>query len=520
MTTIYYSSCRTHIASYGFAPLAQLASDNDFIFHPSNAVQLLTVGSDVYYAAVTKVSLPYPGISIWLALVMPEADVIGDVVTGRNTAIGITCGVFVVVACLSFGLISLLLRPLTTIADRMMLAASLEDDGNGEKELSSMAEVEDLQQAYYAMNDELIRIKSFVPQTVLRTKRAADPDESATEDEDGRSQSKERETTQSNASRRPPASVKSASYSRKSSNRAAVAGLNVACGLASQSVSVVVANLNRFEATANDTSRDAVVAAVGDTVKMVHDVVAAQKGVVQSFHGDHFVVSFNAVTACAAHARRAAVKALQLSREARGVGLRLGLRAGVGTGRCLVGNLGSAEAKGFSTIGSAFAHANVMERLTRVYGEGCQVLAAKRTCVDIATHVRYRYVDVVQLPRLKGATLIGALLGEANGHDDAAKNGGGGAGVAAESEWLYIVENTTGSDGAINAAFTALFEGKVDEANALLGKGLKDVADVQSGNIHSRVLEVRDEMVSKGLTTVPVRDLGLLYRAGFRIDEH
>ena len=383
-----------------------------------------------------------------------------------------------------------------------------------------MAEVEDLQQAYYAMNDELIRIKSFVPQTVLRTKRVADPDESATEDDDLASKSMEKAMSQSNASHKPQPSNRSASYSRKSgesSNRAAVAGLNVACGLASQSVSVVVANLNRFEATANDASRDAVVAAVGDTVKMVHDVVAAQKGVVQSFHGDHFVVSFNAVTACAAHARRAAVTALQLSREARGVGLRLGLRAGVGTGRCLVGNLGSAEAKGFSTIGSAFAHANVMERLTRVYGEGCQVLAAKRTCVDIATHVRYRYVDVVQLPRLKGATLIGALLGEANGHDDAAKNGGG-AGVAAESEWLYIVENTTGSDGVINAAFTALLEGKVDEANALLGKGLKDVADVQSGNIHSRVLEVRDEMVSKGLTTVPVRDLGLLYRAGYALD--
>ncbi|WP_287278866.1 adenylate/guanylate cyclase domain-containing protein, partial [Ralstonia sp.] len=342
--------CRDHITKYGHAALTELASNADFAFSAVNAVQLIEVGGDVYYAAVSPVKLPYPGIGVWLALVMPEADVIGDVVTGRNTAIGVTCGVFVLATAATFVAIALLLRPLSTIADRMMLAATLEDDGSDDgKELSSMAEVEDLQQAYYAMNEELNRIKSFVPQTVLQ-KMTPVPRLDATNDD-------ARETsTLSNRS-----TLKSVS-TRRGKGRIALSGagaLNVLCGVAAQYVTVVAANLSGFEEAASSASRDAVVQGVADTVRLVHEAAAAQKGVVQSFHGDHFVVTFNAVTACAAHARRGAVTALQLVAQAPSVGLRLPFRAGVATGKCLVGNLGSSEAKTFNTIGPAYVHAGL-----------------------------------------------------------------------------------------------------------------------------------------------------------------
>jgi hypothetical protein len=105
---------------------------------------------------------------VQLLLTMPESDIVGDIVSGRNAAIGITCALVVVMSALIFALISALLAPLKTVADRMMAAASLDDD-DADRTLSAMSEVADLQEAYYAMNDELARVRSFVPQTVLAT---------------------------------------------------------------------------------------------------------------------------------------------------------------------------------------------------------------------------------------------------------------------------------------------------------------------------------------------------------------
>jgi hypothetical protein len=74
------------------------------------------------------------------------------------------------VAGAAFATITALLAPLGTIAERMQRAANLEDDGADES-VSAMAEVAELQQAYYAMNEELNRIRSFVPQSVLAARR-------------------------------------------------------------------------------------------------------------------------------------------------------------------------------------------------------------------------------------------------------------------------------------------------------------------------------------------------------------
>lgn len=466
-----YMSCRTHASVYPFSPLQAVASDDNLLF-AKDTVQLLTIGSDVWYAAVARVPLRYPGMTLQLALLLPEADVIGDVVQGRNLAIGITCAVYVVVAVLSFVLISLLLRPLTSVSERMILAAALEDD-TAERDVSAMAEVQSLQEAYYAMNDELNRIKSFVPQSVLEAHRSGSDDEVEAEmaalraDREGLTRSKslgidDGATASSRHSRL--SSSQSVLSRRTTTTGVNVHGLNTKTSLVLQNITVLAMNLSGFTQTSIERSRDDVMKAVADVVSAVAAEVRNNNGVLHSFHGDHFVATYNAVRGCGSHARLASVTGMKLCKHIQTIGLGLKLRAGVSTGKCLVGNLGSNDMKGFNTIGPAFMQAAILERMTRLYGVGCRILAVKRTCLDISTHVRFRYVDLVLLPGAAKPGLIGALTGECNASNAHRVNDGN------DAEWLYVIGRNVDADALHNEAFSALESGHVQEAQRIVAQ--------------------------------------------------
>jgi class 3 adenylate cyclase len=232
-------------------------------------------------------------------------------------------------------------------------------------------------------------------------------------------------------------------------------------------VSVLVANCNGFYNATQAMARDEVVASMASMVDRVMGEVKTKGGVLAFFHGDHFAATFNAVKPSPAHARNAAAVALALTAPTAGPRTSQGqltLRAGVSTGKCLVGNVGSAEAKNFSVMGPAFTQALVLERLTRLYttGEGAAVaaLASRRTCEDIATNYLYEYVDLVQLPGSAQATLVGRLVGpKANG-----------AANQHDTEWLYVVGADKSNDphAASNAAMTELASGKLGDVAKFL----------------------------------------------------
>jgi hypothetical protein len=154
------------------------------------------------------------------------------------------------------------------------------------------------------------------------------------------------------------------------------------------------------------------------------------------------------------------------------VGFGSALRVGVATGRCHVGNLGNKEVKAFSTVGPAYQHACVLERMGRLYGDADErsVLATRRTCADIATQFRFRFVDVVALPGRErggtGATItpIATLLGSSPQRVDGESAADGG-----DDEWLYVVNNNeTGDVNALwNEAISKLSFGDVKSATAL-----------------------------------------------------
>ena len=86
--------------------------------------------------------------------------------------------------------------------------------------------------------------------------------------------------------------------------------------------------------------------------EVVAGAAHAHRGVIDSFHGDHFVISFNAARANAEGPAKAARCALDIT----GGGAGLVFATGVATGRAYVGNLGTATLKRLSIIHFVRAH--------------------------------------------------------------------------------------------------------------------------------------------------------------------
>ena len=487
--TANYRICRHRAATYGdYAALSAAVAEPAFAFAADRRVQLLRTDDGVYFAGAAQVPVRFRGTSVHLLVLMPEVDVIGDVVRSRNVAIGVTCAAFVIVAALTFAAITLLLAPLHTIAERMQRAADFDDDGEDES-VSAMAEVAALQRAYYEMNDELNRIRSFVPQSVLVAKRMQREDDDYDADLSGDVDDSVTATATDTASVASRASRRSAKSHASAAAGGAAGQETGLLQLSARHVAVLVANVQGFSAADGTraargaTATETVLAALVGTVEAA---VSAHGGVLGGFHGDHFTATFNAVKHCGAAPRRACAAAWALiassstnaaattadandappAAAASSGGLRLKL--GVAAGKCQVGNVGSATTKTFSVVGPAFPQALMLERLSRLYGAGCDALLTARVCEDVVTQYRFRYVDHVVLPPQQ-PTLVAALLGPVDVVRSATSRGDHDASrgptaptptnkASNDDEWLYVLHNQQADDvnAPHNAAFKAL----------------------------------------------------------------
>jgi class 3 adenylate cyclase len=329
-----------------------------------------------------------------------------------------------------------------------------------------MAEVAALQEAYYAMNAELNRVRSFVPQAVL-VARLTQRRPAAGEDADAESDS-------ADASSQPSDSRATQNTSASNNNRQATkdafatpaneVAIANPCGavpfaLPARSVAVLVANVDGIAATHQGRCRSPArtYEVLTAAVAQVEAAVRVNGGVLGGFHGDHFTVSFNAVRPCAAAPRRACATAWMLA-EANlgddagipGAGLRF--RVGVAFGKCQLGDTGTATAKAFSIVGPAFPQAVLLERLSRLYGPECRVLVTASVYREAATHFRYRVVDHVLLPP-RQPTLVAAIVGPVvpqQPRQSPSSNTRDG------DEWLYVFGDRVSPDP--NAAHNVAFE--------------------------------------------------------------
>jgi class 3 adenylate cyclase len=443
--------CRASIADYGHGALTVMASSHPSRLKPAvPTVSHEKLGGATYYVAASRITISYRGLSAYLLVLIPESDIIGDVVRSRNVAIGVTAALVVVIAVVSTAVVWLLLAPLSTVASRMVKAANLEDDGS-EEAVSLMSEVAELQLAYYAMNEELNRIRSYVPQSVLvaRHRQREGLDE---EEEDDVHPAIDDYLERSNRSRKPSTrddDTRSTRSSRHSRMRRGTEVLSNDSGVSTRLVSVLTANLRGLHAAAAKASSDALVSEISDAVTAIEAAVTERQGVL-TFHGDRFLATFNTARPCASHATRAATAAVALTELPHAGPLRLKLTCGVATGPCVVGSMGSATMKTFCTVGAAVTDAATLERLTVLYG--VQALATHRTCVDASSSCGVRYVDLVALASKDSVRAVAIAVLHSHTKDHRVADSGTNP-VA--DEWMYV-QHSTASDAA--SPFNRCFE--------------------------------------------------------------
>jgi hypothetical protein len=450
-------NCRKLLSQTGVPILEHLAADRqDFLLDVTNTVERIDFDGELYYAAAGQVNVRARGETMYLLVTLPQSDVLGSTIRDQNVAIGVAVAIVVVVGAMILGLIHILLLPLTTIAERMQKAANFEDD-EADGTVSSISEVAALQEAYYALNDELNRIRSFVPQSVLAAKKvtaeSSDDDANLASDVMSYRSMASRRSDGYQGGRRKAVSSngKTAGTTNTSKSRASSDGLDAAM-VARKQVSIVCANLNGLhKATMANLAQDAMVTEIGMAVAAMESAVSARQGVL-SFHGDRMLATFNAARPCAQHASKAASAAVAASHahnsQAAGP-LRLMLSCGVSTGSCVVGSLGSDGVKSFSVVGTAVTEAAVLERLTRAH-DGVAVLATHRTCMELAATASAmctsQYVDLVALRGRDGVRPVAvAALTPKAATDNAAP----------ADEWMYVLD----SQARTNASpFDGVFE--------------------------------------------------------------
>eukprot|EP00672_Neobodo_designis_P023869 CAMPEP_0174840600 /NCGR_PEP_ID=MMETSP1114-20130205/8778_1 /TAXON_ID=312471 /ORGANISM="Neobodo designis, Strain CCAP 1951/1" /LENGTH=859 /DNA_ID=CAMNT_0016074757 /DNA_START=220 /DNA_END=2799 /DNA_ORIENTATION=+ len=136
---------------------------------PSGDQLIVKFGTDdgAHFAASAGLRNSERNFALTLLLVMPEADILGDVVRSRNTVIGIVAGICVTFAVLSALIVTRILAPLSDVSRRMRRTALLREE-SADVAWSRLAEIHDLQDAYLTMHTAISSFTRYVPRDVVK----------------------------------------------------------------------------------------------------------------------------------------------------------------------------------------------------------------------------------------------------------------------------------------------------------------------------------------------------------------
>jgi hypothetical protein len=132
----YVIVCRTVASQFPWPPLQQ-AVKKPLLAKPgqgSRNVEKITTSDGTYYAASAGVGNQFRLFTFTLILLMPERDILGDIVTARNLVIGIVIAIFFVAVVISIAFTSFVLAPLRRVTAMMGRTARLRDVSDDSEE--------------------------------------------------------------------------------------------------------------------------------------------------------------------------------------------------------------------------------------------------------------------------------------------------------------------------------------------------------------------------------------------------
>ena len=438
----------------------------------------ITLGKDTVHTAYA-IKRPEYNLDLLVVQVVPRAYFFAS--TDRTFAItlGLSIGscVFVVVGCVF--LLILIQRPLASLMTNMMEAAELHND-RVEHTATYLRDISQLSFVFDSMNQQLLIARSFVPEAVLLGK-SVDSDDDDGKDEEGSFTGADNSMNTvhtTNTGMKDHTMAQSTINLTNNSSDSSNGGMGKLFNIAEKRAGVLSLNLVGFHALCAPEKNASRVYKINELstalLSLAVSCAHGERGVMDSFHGDHFVLTFNASRAVAGPLAAAVRTAGAFIDEVRnqsqfdGCG---GVGAGAAVGRSHVGTFGIDGYRRMSVVGEAYRTATALQQasvqLLRLnqgrVAEGCLVEESSlKELSNCAVHLQL--VTCLQSSAYR-ASQANDKSGPTNAYyaHVVDSNNAEMEAMKADGEWLYELDAFEALDPYVDAnrAMKALFEGNV-----------------------------------------------------------
>jgi class 3 adenylate cyclase len=329
--TTYTVACRSFASDFAYDPLRALASSNAAALKPAagqKQILRFKTGSKSYYAAIVGLRNTERSFQFTLLLTMPDTDILGEIVQARNTVIAIVCVVVVAAAALSAAVIALVLRPLRVVSTRMRRTARLrEGEITADGDMSRLAEIYDLQDAYRNMDTAIRSFTRYVPRDVVKDLLST--------------------------------------------------GDLCRIQMTPKQCTMMFVDIQSFTTMCERVAPDELSELVRSYFESMSSIVMGHEGLIDKFIGDCIMSVWGAPFAVPNAEVKATLCGLRMVRETRvaplattfdNAGEQLNVRVGLASGVILAGNMGSTERMNYTVIGDAVNLAARLESLNKQFG--------------------------------------------------------------------------------------------------------------------------------------------------------
>jgi len=312
-----------------------------------------------------------------VALVVPEAEVLGRVQAMTRAMVGVALAGVLVVVLLSLWIATRLARPIHAIADETRSIAKFELAPHPPTR-SPIAEIDRLGRATEEMKAGLRSFQKFVPSELVRAILAS--------------------------------------------------GKEAQLGGERKRITLYFSDVAGFTGIAETLAPDVLVELLAEYLDVMTREMLAQGATVDKYIGDAIMAFWGAPHSMEDQALRACMTAITNRDALNELGKKwavqgkpvLRARIGLHTGEALVGNFGSPDRLVYTAIGDNVNLASRLEGLNKAYGT--TILMSEDTHTEVKHHIVARRIDRVAVKGRSRGTLVYELIGLRGQVDDATRN--------------------------------------------------------------------------------------------------
>eukprot|EP01061_Rhynchopus_euleeides_P002386 TRINITY_DN11827_c0_g1_i3.p1 TRINITY_DN11827_c0_g1~~TRINITY_DN11827_c0_g1_i3.p1 ORF type:complete len:1631 (+),score=280.01 TRINITY_DN11827_c0_g1_i3:73-4893(+) len=309
--------------------------------------------------------------------------------------------------------------PVTNVAEKLVDVASFRVS-DVEARHSIIAEISAISEAMAVVCKNLKEFKSYIPKSL-----GLDEDETEAESQEESSAPDNSSRASSGCQSRTSTNNTSAS-DITAGNRAALAKRAAHMGsMQKKRISFMATNVVDFLSISANMSDKDVLELHGGLVSLMLVAVSEMKGIPETFAGDRFCASWNAIRACGGHKHSSLVTLLNLRERLSTLREKIRISGALVSGDARVGNMGTEGMKRFSYITGLLPFAFALERHAR--NLGISALAEETIIRDNETVVAQSIGTVMYKKRASGPVHVFIVdsLADAGGND----------------EWMYEMQN-------------------------------------------------------------------------------